>query len=508
MSDSEGYRIKQQLGAGLAGPIFLAETASGNVVVRQFKSQAPPGSSLRTAERVHFLQAATAASALTQQGVVRVLEVIDEGEDAFEVMEYVPYETLKDSLASKTFEMDDANQIIRGVANILHGVHQNGLTHGDLKPSNVFLLPKRELKISDFGISPRARPELGTIPPEWNHAYLAPEHFSNRTAIGPRSDQYALAAIAYHMYTGQLPFRRIGSSNITDRGQLRPVSEIRKEIPWATDAVLTKALSAEPQERYASCLQFVYFLEASLVPPRADETESGLEPVHRPWSLWLIAAAMGVLLLTALAAFFFTRNHGIQVAGPDKALVTTSQVKHLPIDGRAEPAAKTASMTPAPASVSVKKKPAARPADASTRTNVSAESDRSNPQGSGTAIRPGKLPAAIPRTADDLSTGNPQTLDLQVYSRDHRVEDGLSFGFKDPTLGELASGELSAVVRGPVPKGRLMINWFQDDVKMDSKIIVPNRPTPYGNEPTPGLYKVVLMVNSKPLKQFIFRITE
>jgi serine/threonine-protein kinase len=255
MSDSEGYRIKQQLGAGLAGPIFLAETASGNVVVRQFKSQAQSGSILRSAERGHFLQAATAMSTLAQPGLVRVVEVIDEGDEAFEVMEYVPYETLKDALDSKVFEVEESNQIIRGLANILHGVHQSGLTHGDLKPSNVFLLPKRELKISDFGISPRARRELGTMPPEWNHAYLAPEHFSNRAALGPRSDQFSLAAIAYHMYTGQLPYRQPGSSSVTDRGQLRSVSQLRPEIPSAVGAVLAKALSVEPQERYASCLQ-------------------------------------------------------------------------------------------------------------------------------------------------------------------------------------------------------------------------------------------------------------
>ncbi len=88
------------------------------------------------------------------------------------------------------------------------------------------------------------------------------------------------------------------------------------------------------------------------------------------------------------------------------------------------------------------------------------------------------------------------------------MEENLTFGFKDPTFGEMATGDLSAIIRGTVPRGKLIIDWFQDDVKMDSKPVVVNQYIPYENEPTPGLYKVVLMVNSKPLKQFIFRITE
>ena len=133
-------------------------------------------------------------------------------------------------------------------------------------------------------------------------------------------------------------------------------------------------------------------------------------------------------------------------------------------------------------------------------------------------------PPAAPRAAAPLSqnardlaiAGQPVNVPqggkgfvLDIYSRDHRLENGTTFSSQDPTLGELGQGDIKAKVTvfGALPKGKLMIEWVLDQVPMDAKIIRPNSVVEYGNEPTPGTYRVVLRLDAKPVQTFTFRIT-
>ena len=95
---------------------------------------------------------------------------------------------------------------------------------------------------------------------------------------------------------------------------------------------------------------------------------------------------------------------------------------------------------------------------------------------------------------------------LELYSREKRIEPGITFSTKDTALGEMAQGDLQAVVRGRPAKSKLTIDWYVDNIRMDSKEVAPNEVVAYGNDPTTGSYRVVLRQNSKEISRFTFRI--
>ena len=176
--------------------------------------------------------------------------------------------------------------------------HGRGVVHGDLKPSDIFLTQKGAM-VSDFAISPRAhRFDRVPIIASLVHGYLSPEHLRDSADVGPRSDQYSLAVIAYQMYTGQSPY----GESVSDlpsailSAPITPPSQVDGQLPSSIDAPLLRALNRDPDQRYGSCMELVAFLGASLItqPEIAGRRVSKLVYVLAP-----------LLLLALLAAIWF-----------------------------------------------------------------------------------------------------------------------------------------------------------------------------------------------------------
>ena len=199
MSASQGYQLLKRIGYGAAGSVYLAETAAGQVAIRQFESQADRNSGPWQRARQQFLEAGRRALALANPRIVRVIEVIDEGGEALVVSEYVAAESLESALATRRFAPEQVSATLRDIATALDYAHEHGIVHGDLKTSKIFLNEDR-VRVADFGISPRARLDASQpLPPQLVHPYLSPEHVRTPHALDSRSDLYSLAVIAYQM---------------------------------------------------------------------------------------------------------------------------------------------------------------------------------------------------------------------------------------------------------------------------------------------------------------------
>src|SRR6201996_6236218 len=167
--------------------------------------------------------------ALPHPNIVRVIDCDRDGRTVFMTMEYLSGESLKRKLAvseHKGLPAREALNIIKCVANGLAFAHGNGIVHGDLKPGNVLVTDKAEVKIIDFGIArlmtrhPRAagvngdeRPRLSALTPP----YASPEMLENAPP-DPRDDIYALACIAHELLTGRHPFDRMVANEARDAG--------------------------------------------------------------------------------------------------------------------------------------------------------------------------------------------------------------------------------------------------------------------------------------------------
>lgn len=164
--------------------------------------------------------------------------------------------------------------ILRQLAAGLQHAHERGVLHRDLKPENVMLVPEEQgerVVVMDFGLAKPAEPGgdgrkltatgvvLGT--PE----FMSPEQVRGLPLDG-RSDQYALALLAFELLTGELPFRS-GSSQETMLHRLTddpiPLREKRPDAPEALEAVLARALARDPAARFPDLIAFAAALEGA-----------------------------------------------------------------------------------------------------------------------------------------------------------------------------------------------------------------------------------------------------
>jgi hypothetical protein len=179
----------------------------------------------------------------------------------FIAAEYVDGQTLRDEIARGTppsagMLMDSAREL----ASALASAHARGITHRDLKPENVMRDRAGRLKILDFGLAlatadaavdtPRVTTP-GTV--VGTPAYMAPEQL-NGGPVDPRTDVFALGVLLYEFATGTHPFQAATPLAMAARileGELRPVDELRDDLPPRFAAVVQRCLRKSPEERFA-----------------------------------------------------------------------------------------------------------------------------------------------------------------------------------------------------------------------------------------------------------------
>jgi len=208
----------------------------------------------------------------SQLGHPHIVQVFDFGAapsgEPYLVMEYLEGEDLEKRIQRVgRLPLAAAAHIVRQVASALSATHAKGIVHRDLKPANVFLLSVEGetdfVKVVDFGISKvrSATTKLtAALAVMGTPNYMAPEQAAGRIAeIDGRTDQWALACIAYELLAGRPPF--VGEDVASLLYQVihqapSPISQMSPGLPIAVEAVLHRALSKPQAERFATLTEF------------------------------------------------------------------------------------------------------------------------------------------------------------------------------------------------------------------------------------------------------------
>lgn len=148
---------------------------------------------------------------------------------------------------------------IRKIAEALDYAHKAGVIHRDVKPSNIMITPEGEPMLMDFGLARFDEEEIrmtveGTF--MGTPAYMSPEQArSDRSAVGPASDQYSLGMTLYEALCGELPFLGPPASVVYQVCNKEPTAprDLRSDIPADLETISLKALSKSPAMRYGSC---------------------------------------------------------------------------------------------------------------------------------------------------------------------------------------------------------------------------------------------------------------
>lgn len=176
------------------------------------------------------------------------------------VMEHLEGEDLAHLLRRvRRLPLDRTVEIIDQIAAALEAAAERGIHHGNIKPRNVFLVGKSEVKLLDWGT---ARMHRGGAP-----GFLAPEQAEEGVGeIGPPTDVFALAAIAYRVLSGENAFPSTHPATAAYEAlhhQPRPIRALVCDLPEQLESVLAIALAKQPEQRYAGALQFARDLRAA-----------------------------------------------------------------------------------------------------------------------------------------------------------------------------------------------------------------------------------------------------
>lgn len=215
----DAYRVTRLLGTGGMGAVYEAIHSEINrkVAIKVLHAHI----SARPEFKVRFTNEAKIANIVDHPGLVQVIGYghLPDGA-AFLVMEYLKGETLGDRLkrSGGMLPLSDTVRLAYLIADSLDAAHSKGVTHRDLKPDNVMIVPDRNVpggertKLLDFGIAKLAdHTDAAHVPTQTGAmmgtpTYMSPEQCKGLRDLDARTDVYALGVMLYVMLSGKPPF--------------------------------------------------------------------------------------------------------------------------------------------------------------------------------------------------------------------------------------------------------------------------------------------------------------
>lgn len=270
------YRVERWLGDGGMGLVLAARDLKlgRDVALKLVQPELLCSESVRRS----FEAEARAMASLSHPNVVTLHTLAEDEGRPFLVMELIDGPSLSHVLRERgRLPLPEALPILRAVASGLGALHEAGLVHGDVKPSNILLGPGRVVKLTDMGLSQLLCDNPGGVI-RGTPSYMPPERaraLSVPRALLARQDVYALAVTGYEVLTGRLPFVSSRPDVLIEKHASEappPPSEVCPELPATLDGPLLAAMTKEPSERTATPAELVDQLErASLLPARPGE---------------------------------------------------------------------------------------------------------------------------------------------------------------------------------------------------------------------------------------------
>ena len=277
------FRILEQIGEGGMGVVFRAtdERLDREVALKLL----PAGALASGEERAVCHREARTLSRLNHPAIATLYDVGEEGGQDFLVMELVEGETLEQKLALGPLAEAEITTIGEQIATALQAAHEEQVVHCDLKPGNVMVTPRGQVKVLDFGIARLLRPRdaklkalptasapfSGTLP------YMAPEQLMEGRADA-RTDLYSLGVVLYHMATGRPPFENgvpLVLANQIINAPPPPPARFRPDLSARLEEIILKCMEKVPAERYQSAADIAVDLRRAAAPRERAAARAG-----------------------------------------------------------------------------------------------------------------------------------------------------------------------------------------------------------------------------------------
>ena len=258
------YDIVEVRGKGAMGVVYKAHdpnidrtVAIKTVLVQHLSDE------LATEFESRFRAEARAAGKLQHPNIVGVYDAGRDQGVAYIVMEFIQGEDLAEARRrGEQFTLDRTLAIVTQLLAALNYAHEQGVVHRDIKPANVMLDQGGRVKLSDFGVaritdSGEATRTQGSM--VGTLKYMSPEQVQGLRDVDNRSDLFAVGVLLYEMVTGQKPFdgpSDFAISTAIVMQEPKPPSALNPALPGGFDAVISKALAKDRDQRYRTAKDF------------------------------------------------------------------------------------------------------------------------------------------------------------------------------------------------------------------------------------------------------------
>ena len=349
---ADRYRLEAVIGRGAMGAVWRAhdELLDRDVAVKEIIWPPEFSQADRDVARSRAFREAQLAARLRHPNVVGVYDIVEEDGRPCIVMELVPFRSLRDAVIEDgPMTPSQAARVGLAVLAALHAVHETGVVHRDVKPSNILLSPEGRVVLTDFGIAKAADSSALTSSGVLmgSPSFLAPERARGEPA-GTAADLWALGALLYTAVEGRPPFEREDAlSSLTavvadeldppaEAGPLRPVIEglLRKDPADRLDAVGAEELLARAaawdtsadEEDSADRDDSADRGDSATSPPTtADAVPAATAGRQRRWTtIALVALVVALLAATVIGLILPGRGARGGHAAPASSLATSA----------------------------------------------------------------------------------------------------------------------------------------------------------------------------------------
>lgn len=257
-------RVIREIGRGGMSVVYEAyqEALDRKVAIKAL--DAPSARSEELAER--FRREGRAYAQIHHAGVIAVHDLVEKDGALYLVTEFVDGADLDRLVGLGRLPPDCVASVGAAVADALECIHAHSLLHRDLKPGNVMISRKGEVKLMDFGIVKDAMAaeltRTGTV--VGTPYYLAPEVLGG-DGEDERSDLWSLGVTLYELATGERPFTGADYQALfaaIRKGRYRPVRRLAPEVPRRLARAIDRCLDRRPDRRYETAAQLAAELRA------------------------------------------------------------------------------------------------------------------------------------------------------------------------------------------------------------------------------------------------------
>ena len=332
------YRIIKKLGAGGMGEVYLAldTKLDRKVALKVLRPDWVEEEHLKK----RLLREAQAAAKLDHPNICAIYDVNEADSVTFIVMQYIEGESLAARMEQQPLDVRTALAIVEQAAEGLAEAHAHGVVHRDIKPHNMMITPRGQLKILDFGLAKQIRSSdsvdheaatatllsspglvVGTMP------YMSPEQVQGEP-LDASSDIFSLGVTLYEMLAGKHPFKHKSAAVTMSRillGEPIPTQQFQAQVSPELQTLLSKMLRKDKELRYQSAEDLLIDLrqlpaklsaidsQAEATLPKESSTKENLadrllsKARRHKWAI--LASALAVVLLAfAISRWLVTKQ--------------------------------------------------------------------------------------------------------------------------------------------------------------------------------------------------------